>query len=146
MKKITVKNSGLIRLKSFNDFPDGHLFVGEILHEVPIKIKRFYIINDLFNEKAIRGKHAHKKLEQYIFCLNGSFILNLDDGIKKQKIIMNNPEYGIRLGPMLWHTMKGFSKDCVILVLADNYYDEKDYIRNYEDFIQQLQTTIQKKS
>jgi len=146
MKKISVKNSGIIRLKSFNDFPDGHLFVGEMLRDVPIKIKRFYIINNLFNDKAMRGKHAHKKLEQYIFCLNGSFVLNLDDGIKKQKIIMNNPEYGIRLGPMLWHTMKGFSKDCVILVLADNYYDEKDYIRNYEDFIQQLQTTIQKKS
>lgn len=146
MKKITVKNSGVIRLKSFNDFPDGHLLIGEILRDVPIKVKRFYVINNLFNDKAARGKHAHKKLEQYIFCLNGSFILNLDDGVKKQKILMNNPEYGIRLGAMLWHTMKGFSKDCVILVLADNYYDEKDYIRNYEDFIQQLQTKIQKRS
>lgn len=135
MKKITVKNSSIIKLKSFNDFPDGHLLVGEILRDIPIKIKRFYIINDLFNKKAIRGKHAHKKLQQYIFCLNGSFVLNLDDGAKKQKIIMNNPEYGIKLGPMLWHTMKEFSKDCVLLVLADNYYDEKDYIRNYEDFI-----------
>jgi dTDP-4-dehydrorhamnose 3,5-epimerase-like enzyme len=144
MKKIIVKNSGIAMLNSFNDFPDGHLLVGETLRNIPIEVKRFYIIKDLFNEKAIRGKHAHKELTQYIFCLNGSFILSLDDGEKKQKIAINKSDYGIKLGPMLWHTMIRFSKDCVILVIADDYYDEKDYIRNYEDFIQQLQTAIQK--
>ena len=47
---------------------------------------------------------------------------------------MDSPYYGVRLGAMLWHTMTNFSKDCVILVLAADYYKEKDYIRNYAEF------------
>lgn len=135
LKKINVKNSAIVKLQSYNDFPDGNLIIAEGKKNIPFNIKRVYCINDLFNKQAIRGKHAHKKLEQIIFCLNGHFTLNLDDGKKKQKILMNNPYYGVRLGPKLWHTMSKFSKDCVILVLANNYYKESDYIRNYNDFI-----------
>ncbi|MBU0721842.1 FdtA/QdtA family cupin domain-containing protein, partial [Patescibacteria group bacterium] len=135
MKKIKVKNSGIIKLQSFNDFPDGNLIIGESKKNVPFDIKRIYYINNLFNKKAKRGHHAHKKLEQIIFCINGSFVLNLNDGQIKQKILLNNPCYGIRLGPLLWHVMEKFSPDCVILVLADNYYKESDYIRNYDKFI-----------
>jgi dTDP-4-dehydrorhamnose 3,5-epimerase-like enzyme len=89
----------------------------------------------LSNSKAVRGFHAHKKLEQYIFCLSGSFRLLLDDGDIKQSILVDSPYYGIRLGAGLWHSMKKFSRDCVILVLASDYYDEADYIRNYDEFI-----------
>ncbi len=141
MKKITVKNSGLIKLQFFNDTVDGHLYIGEAMKHVPFKIKRFYVINKLSDHTSIRGKHAHKELEQYIFSINGSFTLHLDDGTKKQRLTMNHPGYGVRLGPMLWHTMSKFSNDCVILVVASDYYDENDYIRNYEDFIQQVKPT-----
>lgn len=133
-KNIKVKNSGLIKLQFFNDFPDGNLVIGESKKNVPFKIKRVYFINNLFNKKAIRGKHAHKKLEQIIFCVNGIFTLKLDDGKNKQKILMDNPYYGVRLGPNLWHTMENFSHDCVILVLANDYYMVSDYLRNYDDF------------
>ncbi|MFH0854069.1 MAG: FdtA/QdtA family cupin domain-containing protein [bacterium] len=135
MKKIKVKNSGIIKLKFFNDFPDGNLIIGEAKKSVPFDIKRIYFINNLFNKKSIRGKHAHKKLEQIIFCINGYFTLTLDDGKLKQKILMNTPHYGVRLGPKLWHTMAKFSNDCVILVLANDYFDENDYIRSYEEFL-----------
>lgn len=134
-KKIKVKNSGIIKLQFYNDFPDGNLVIGEAKKNVPFEIKRIYFINNLFNAKAIRGKHAHKKLEQIIFCINGHFILTLDDGKNKQKILMNNNYYGIRLGPKLWHTMTKFSSDCVILVLASDYFKQSDYIRDYEEFI-----------
>jgi dTDP-4-dehydrorhamnose 3,5-epimerase-like enzyme len=134
-KKIAVKNSGVIKLQIYDDFPDGNLVIAEGNKNIPFTIKRVYYINHLFNKKSKRGFHAHKKLEQVIFCVNGSFKLHLDDGKKKQNILMNDPYYGIRLGPELWHTMSHFSSDCVILVLAADYYDEKDYIRNYEDFI-----------
>jgi len=137
-KKIKVKNSGLIKLQSFNDFPDGNLVIGESNRNVPFAIKRFYFINNLFNKKSHRGHHAHKKLEQIIFCINGSFVLKLDDGKNKQRILMDNPHYGVRLGPKLWHTMEKFSADCVILVLADDYYQESDYLRNYDEFIKYL--------
>ncbi len=141
VKKIKVKNSGIIKLQFFNDFPDGNLVIGESKKSVPFDIKRVYYINNLFNKKAVRGHHAHKKLEQIIFCINGSFVLNLDDGKNKQKILLNDPCYGVRLGALLWHTMEKFSSDCVILVLADDYYKESDYLRNYEDFIKYLKKT-----
>jgi len=144
VKKIKVKNSGIIKLQFFNDFPDGNLVIGEAKKNVPFEIKRVYFINNLFNPKAIRGKHAHKRLKQIIFCLNGSFTLSLDDGTNKQKLIMNNPYYGVRLGPKLWHTMTKFSSDCVILVIANDYFKESDYIRNYDKFLKYINKNAKK--
>jgi dTDP-4-dehydrorhamnose 3,5-epimerase-like enzyme len=138
IKKIKVKNSGIIKLQFIDDFPDGILVIGEAKKNVPFATKRIYYITNLSNPKAIRGKHAHKKLEQYIFCVSGSFRLHLDDGMTKQNITLDSPYYGIRLGPKLWHTMTKFSRDCVILVLASDYYDENDYIRDYEQFLEYI--------
>ncbi|MEA2112494.1 MAG: FdtA/QdtA family cupin domain-containing protein [Patescibacteria group bacterium] len=133
--KIKVRHSRIIKLQSYNDFPDGNLVIAESKKNIPFEIKRVYFINNLFNNEAIRGKHAHKKLKQVIFCINGHFTLHLDDGKNKQKITLNDPSCGIYLGSKLWHTMNNFSSDCVILVLAEDYYDEKDYIRNYDNFL-----------
>ena len=130
-----VKHSGVHKLQFYDDFPDGNLVIGEAKKTVPFEIKRIYYINNLFNKSATSGKHAHKKLDQIIFCINGSFQLMLDDGANKQTITMDDPAYGIRLGPLLWHTMSQFSKDCMILVLADDYYNESDYLRNYDEFL-----------
>jgi len=135
VKKIKVKHSGIVKLQFFNDFPDGNLVIGEARKSIPFAIKRIYYINNLFNKKAKRGLHAHKQLEQIIFCVNGSFLLKLDDGKTRQDIRMDDPYYGVRLGPRLWHKMEKFSADCVILVLAADYYKESDYIRNYEAFL-----------
>jgi len=135
VKKIKVKNSGLVKLQFYNDFPDGNLIIAEGKKNIPFEIKRVYFINNLFNKKSVRGKHAHKKLEQIIFCVNGFFTTTLDDGTTKQRILMNNPYTGIRLGPKLWHEMKNFSSDCVILVLANDYFKKNDYIRDYGEFL-----------
>ena len=135
IKKLKIKNSGIIKLRFFNDFPDGNLVIAESGRNIPFQIKRVYFINHLFNPKAIRGLHAHKKLEQIIFCINGHFEFYLDDGHNKQKILMNDPYTGLRLGPKLWHSMRGFSSDCVILVMANDYFKESDYIRNYKEFL-----------
>ncbi len=134
LPKIKVKNSGIINMQFYDDFPDGNLVIGEALKNIPFSIKRIYFINNLFNKEAVRGFHAHKKLEQVIFCINGSFNLNLDDGKTKQSIKMNSPYYGVRLGATLWHTMSKFSADCVILVVAADYYKKDDYIRDYDEF------------
>lgn len=138
IKKIKVKNSGIIKPQFIGDFPDGNLLIVEARKNIPFDIKRVYVINNLFNKKSCRGFHAHKKLEQVIFCLNGRFILNLDDGQNIQKISMDSSCCGLRLRPKLWHTMTNFSSDCVILVLANDYYKETDYIRKYEDFIKYI--------
>ena len=131
---IRVGRSGVVRLKSVPDLPDGNLFIGEGQREIPFAIKRLYFINSLANPAAVRGRHAHQKLEQVIFCLSGSFVLHLDDGRKKQRIRLHDPAIGIRLGTYLWHTMSEFSYDCVILVVASDRHKESDYIRDYADF------------
>jgi len=138
IKKIKVKNSGIIKAQFFNDFPDGNLAIAEKGKSVDFDIKRVYFINNLFNKKTRRGFHAHKTLEQIIFCINGYFTLMLDDGKTKQKILMNDPCYGVRLGPKLWHTMTKFSPDCVILVLAADCYKESDYLRDYDQFLKYI--------
>ena len=136
IKKIKVKNSNLIKLQFFNDFPDGNLVIAETQKTIPFKIKRVYFINNLFNKKAIRGLHAHKTLEQVLICVNGSFTLTLDDGKNRQKIKVKDDDcYGIKIGPKIWRIMNDFSKDCVILVLASEHFKPKDYIRNYEEFL-----------
>lgn len=132
--KIRVKRSGFVRLQHFDDGKDGMLTIGESKRSVPFSIKRIYYINRLGRKRAVRGKHAHRKLEQIIFCINGSFRLDLDDGEKAQSISMTDPYVGVRLGSMLWHEMTDFSKDCVMLVLADDYYKKGDYVRDYGEF------------
>lgn len=133
--KIKIKNANIINLPFFSDYPRGDLGVGETKKNIPFEIKKFYFIHNVIDPKTIRGKHAHKKLKQILFCINGSFELYLDDGYNKQKILMNNPSLGIFLRAKIWLIMKKFSKDCVILVVADDYHNENDYIRNYEDFL-----------
>ncbi len=136
MIKIKVKNSGIIKLRTIRDKDgDGDMFIAEATKNIPFKIKRVFFINNPKRNKSIRGKHAHKKFNQAIFCVNGSFVLNLDDGFTKQKIYMNDPSVGIMLGPKLWHTMTDLSPDSNILVLADDFYREGDYIRNYDEFL-----------
>lgn len=131
---LRVRNSGIIRLQLSPDLPDGNLFIVEAGRSVPFPIKRVYYINSLANPKAVRGKHAHRTLEQAIICISGSFLLTLDDGRQKQSFRLNDPSVAIRLRPMLWHTMSRFTYDCVILVLASDWFDESDYIRDYAEF------------
>jgi len=130
-----VEHSGLVSLSRIIDDRDGVLCVMNSLKEIPFEIKRIYFINNLDSFSSIRGKNAHRQLKQVIFCINGSFTLSLDDGVHQQDIEMKRENEGIILGPMLWHTMHDFSSGCVLLVAASDYYDEGDYIRNYDEFL-----------
>jgi hypothetical protein len=134
MPNINVKNSGHIHLELFKD-KDGNLVVGEVGKHIPFDIKRFYFINNISDPSSIRGRHAHKNLEQYIFSVQGAFTLDLDDGQIQQSIRLDTPGHGIRLGKLLWHTMRDFTPDNVILVVASDLYNEDDYIRDYETFL-----------
>ena len=135
MDKIIVKNSGIVTLPRIVDDRDGVLCIMNSLQEIPFEIKRMYYINNLDPKSSLRGKHAHRKLRQVIFCINGCFTLTLDDGETQQEILMREDNVGIILDPMLWHTMHDFSSGCVLLVAASDYYDEADYIRNYDEFM-----------
>jgi len=134
METITVRNSGFIPIKRIADARDGVLCIGEAGRDLPFEIKRFYYITHLENAHSVRGRHAHRTLWQAIFCVSGSFVLGLDDGTTRQEVPMWQNHLGVLLGPRLWHTMHSFSAGCVLLVLASDYYDEADYIRDYDAF------------
>lgn len=134
MKEIELKNCGIIELPVIGNQKHGFLSFGEAEKHIPFNIKRIYYIYGIEDLNTIRGKHVHKELKQVIFCFNGNFTLELDDGTNKQEIILDKPNFGVLIGNMVWRNMRNFSKDCVIVVLASEYYDENDYIRDYETF------------
>lgn len=124
-----------IILKPAVDPLKGNLYSGKVSQQIPFPIKEFYIVSNVPNSEIVRGGHAHKTREQIIFCLNGSFELHKDDGKKKWKILMNDPSRGEFLRRRVWHTMTNFSKNCVILVVANDYENDADYIRDYGEFL-----------
>ena len=127
-----------ISLKKIKDLNDGVLSIAESENEIPFQIKRVYYIYDFKEKKSKRGYHAHKKLKQVIFSISGSFTLTLDDGFNKYSYTLSDPNRGVFIDKRIWHTMNDFSKDCIIIVFASDLYQEKDYIRDYNDFIEYI--------
>lgn len=127
----------LIKLIDFPVLGDerGSLLALEGNKNIPFDIKRVYYIYGTQNGVA-RGFHAHKELKQVAICLNGSCRFVMDNGIEKSDVVLNSPSQGLLIDTMQWHEMYDFSSDCILLVLASNVYDEADYIRNYDDFLQ----------
>lgn len=115
----------------------GRLIVQEGLSEqVPFEIKRTFFIFDT-TPGTIRGKHAHHKNRQMLICVSGACTIccEMPDGTKSQ-YRLDWPNKGLLVEGMVWHDMREFSKDAVLLVLASEHYDESDYVRDYDDFIQ----------
>jgi dTDP-4-dehydrorhamnose 3,5-epimerase-like enzyme len=136
MEEIFIKNAGWVKTSTIEDGFDGTLSVAEESHSIPFKIKRvYYIYNLMCHQLVLRGKHAHKKLEQVLFCINGSCDIILNDGANIQKVELSKPSCGLYIGPRLWHVMHNFRNNCILLVFASDYFDEKDYIRNFEEFL-----------
>lgn len=115
----------------------GSLIAIEEGYNTPFEIKRVYYIFDT-KEGVERGFHAHINLKQMAIVVKGSCTFVLDNGIKKEEIELNNPNQGLLIEGLIWREMKNFSPDCVLLVLASQHYDESDYIRNYDKFIEEV--------
>ncbi|MGF1761309.1 FdtA/QdtA family cupin domain-containing protein [Photobacterium sagamiensis] len=111
----------------------GKLVALEEKNDIPFDVKRVYYIFSTAQGES-RGHHAHKSLTQLAVCINGSCVMVMDDGIEKEEFILDSPGKGILIEPMQWHEMHSFSSDCVLLVIASDYYQESDYIRSYEEF------------
>ena len=104
---------------------------------VPFDIKRVYYIWGA-NRYAIRGGHAHRKLEQVVICLSGSCDFILHDGQEREVVHLDNPAQGLHIKTNIWHDFTNFSDGCVVMVLASELYDESDYIRNFDDFMKEI--------
>lgn len=112
----------------------GSLIALEEGKEIPFEIKRVYYIFDT-KDGVRRGYHAHKNLSQILVCVKGSCKVLLDDGKSKEEVLLSSPSLGLLIKDLVWREMFDFSSDCVLMVLADKHYDEKDYVRSYDDFL-----------
>ena len=135
MKNLNIQNCGLIDLPKIGDKKRGFLSFAESFKDIPFEIKRIYYVYGMEDSSVVRGEHAHKKLQQIFFCVHGKVTFLLDDGGRIEEIELRKPNKGLYIGPKLWHTMEKFSKDTVILAIASDYYNEEDYIREYDKFI-----------
>lgn len=112
----------------------GQLIALEENINIPFSIKRVYFMYDTKKE-VHRGLHAHKKLQQVLFCVSGACTIRLDDGREKVEVKLNRPEKGLYIGPGIWREMYDFQAGTVLMVLASEYYNESDYIRDYQAFL-----------
>lgn len=115
----------------------GSIGVVEARKDIPFDIKRLYYLFDV-PHNALRGAHAHKELQQLIICMGGSFEIELDDGVMKETVFMNNPTVGLYINNLVWRDLKNFSGGSICCVLASDYYDESDYYRSYDDFMRAI--------
>lgn len=123
----------IITLSKISD-PRGNLSFIEGNKHVPFEIKRVYYLYDVPAE-AERGAHGHRNLAQFIIPLAGSFEISIDNGSTQHSFYLKKPWEGLYIPPMSWRDLKDFSSGAVCLVLASEYYDEKDYFRDYNEFL-----------
>ena len=115
--------------------PRGNLTFIEGDSHVPFSIRRVYYLYDVPGG-AERGGHAHKGLHQLIVAMSGSFDVVLDDGTRRERFHLNRSYFGLYVCPMIWRELDNFSSGSVCMVLASNLYDEADYYRDYQEFLQ----------
>lgn len=113
----------------------GQLIALEEFNDIPFRIKRVYYMYDTVAD-VVRGHHAHKKLEQILVCIHGSCKIKLDNGREKKVVVLEKPYEGLYVANNMWREMYDFSEDAVLLVLASEVYEESDYIRDYEEFLE----------
>lgn len=131
---MSLEDCRLIKLPKIAD-PRGNLTFIEGARHVPFDIKRVYYLYDVPGG-AERGGHAHKDLQQFLIAASGSFEVEVTDGAEKRTFSLNRSYYGLYIPKMIWRDMTNFSSGSVCLVLASAYYDEQDYYRDYDEYLQ----------
>lgn len=122
----------IINLPKIND-PRGNLSIIEENQDIPFSIKRCYWIYDVPGGEE-RGGHAYYQLEEFIVALSGSFDVVLSDGKNTQQFSLNRSYYGLYVPRMYWRSLANFSTNSVALIMANQEYNEQEYIRDFENF------------
>lgn len=133
-----VENVTLHNLPLVSDLR-GDLSVGEFERQVPFSVKRYFLVFSVPTAET-RGEHAHKKCQQFLICVKGSCKVIADDGKSREEFILDQPNKGLYLPSMTWGIQYQYSQDAVLLVFASDYYDNSDYIRDYDEFIKLTNT------
>jgi hypothetical protein len=136
---MSINDCKILNLPIIHD-PRGNLTFIESLVHIPFGIERVYYLYDVPGGSE-RGGHAHKKLQQFIVAMSGSFDILIDDGREKKRIHLNRSYNGLYICPMIWRELDNFSSGAVCMVLASTRFDESDYYRHYPDFVNALAAT-----
>ena len=129
----------LVKFQKLQKISDdrGCLVVAEAQKNIPFEIRRVYFLFSL-NSDFARGFHAHFTQVQVAICISGKCRIVLDDGHSSESVWLESPSKGIIIDKMIWHEMHDFSEDCILIVFADAWYNENDYIRNYDAFLNEV--------
>lgn len=133
MKEASIYDCSIIELPRLKNRA-GNITVVNNNDNIPFEVKRIFYIYDIPGGED-RGAHAHKDCHQFLIAVSGSFEVEMDDGTNKRTVTLNRPYYGLHIPPGIWAAEKGFSSGAVCLVLTSHKYDEKDYIRDYSNFL-----------
>jgi acetyltransferase-like isoleucine patch superfamily enzyme len=128
-----IAGAGLYELPHVTD-ARGHLSFAEINQALPFPVVRYFLVFGV-PSREIRGEHAHRTLDQFLVCVHGSCSVRLFDGDASEEILLNRPDLGLHVPPLVWTTEYKYSPDAVLLVLASDVYREEDYIRDVDDYL-----------
>lgn len=123
----------LHRLRQVGDLR-GNLSVGEFPNDVPFPVQRYFLVYDVPSAET-RGEHAHRECHQFLLCVKGSVAVVVDDGERRQEFLLDRPELGVHMPPMVWGIQYKYSADAVLLVFCSHHYAAGDYVRDYDEFV-----------
>jgi len=115
----------------------GNLSFFQNEDHLPFSIQRVYWIYDVPGGET-RGGHAYREMQEFIIALSGSFDVVLFDGKVEKKFTLNRSYYGLYVPKMVWRSMENFSTNALAFVASDSLYNEQDYIREKESFIDEV--------
>jgi len=133
MKTTKSNDCKLITIDQIGD-RRGHVSVVENNKEVPFEIMRVFYLYDIPGGES-RGAHAHKECHQLLVAVSGGYQVEVNDGDNVRVFTLNRPNLALHIPPGIWASEINFTSGSICLVLASHEYDEEDYIRDYEDFI-----------
>ena len=127
------------KILDFEELGDdrGHLVVAESQKQIPFTIKRIFYIYGT-KDNIVRGKHANRISEFVLINLQGSVKIRIDDGKSEDIVVLDKPHRGVYLESLVWKDMYDFSSDSILLVLSDSGFDGEEYIRDYDQFLDEV--------
>jgi UDP-2-acetamido-3-amino-2,3-dideoxy-glucuronate N-acetyltransferase len=128
VRGVTLERRGFIRDDR------GSLSARQVGAGLPFRPLRYFLVQDV-PSGTVRGEHAHRAGEQLLVCTRGSVACGVDDGVRRQEVVLDSPELALYMPAMTWGKQHMFSSDAVLMVLASDGYDAKDYIRDYDEFL-----------
>jgi acetyltransferase-like isoleucine patch superfamily enzyme/dTDP-4-dehydrorhamnose 3,5-epimerase-like enzyme len=136
MERLGVKGVSVHELPVVSDLR-GTLSFAEYDKSLPFIPKRYFLVFDV-PSRDVRGEHAHRKCHQFLVCVKGSCSVVVDDGQNRAEVLLNRPNLGIYISPLVWATEYKYSEDAVLMVLASDVYEAEDYIRDYDMFLKEV--------